>query len=63
MKYVILATLLLFEPIIIDEPTYQSILQAAHSNFRGTEYDMLAQMLGRLEQNAERTKQTPEPKK
>jgi hypothetical protein len=44
--------LLLFEPIIIDQQTYDQILAGAHANMRGTEYDMLTNMLNQLEQQA-----------
>jgi hypothetical protein len=51
MRWAIIA-LLLFEPIVIDEAAFTNIMQTAHQNFRGPEFDMLNQMLNRLEQQA-----------
>lgn len=53
MKYAsIILALLLFEPIIIDEPTMNQILQAAHQNMRGTESDWMKALFDSLERNA-----------
>jgi hypothetical protein len=64
MKWATVLTLLLFEPIIIDEASYNQIIQSAHANMRGTEFEMLTNMLGQLEQKAvnnAKQKQTPTP--
>ena len=52
MRFTIVLLLLLFEPIVIDEAMYNQILQGAHANMRGMEYDLLAQILKQLEQQA-----------
>jgi hypothetical protein len=51
MRYALILVLL-FEPIMIDEVTYNAILQSSRQNMRGLEYDMLANMLNQLEQKA-----------
>lgn len=56
MRLLLLA-LLLFEPIIIDEQTFNAIMQSAHANMRGTEFDMLRQVFKELEQQAVANKQ------
>jgi hypothetical protein len=55
MRWAILV-LLLFEPIIIDEVTYNQITAGAHANMRGTEYDLLMGMFNQLEQKAVKDK-------
>lgn len=51
MRYVVmLFSLLLFEPIIVDQQVYNQILQASHQNMRGPEYDYLRALLDTLEQ-------------
>jgi hypothetical protein len=68
MKWAIALMLLLFEPILIDEATYNQILSAAHANMRGTEYDWFSAMFKLLEQRATEEQQTnklhpaPEPR-
>jgi hypothetical protein len=51
MRYALILVLL-FEPIMIDEVTYNAILQSSRQNMRGLEYDMLTNMLNQLEQKA-----------
>lgn len=52
MRYAVILSLLLFEPIVIDQQTYDVIVQSARQNMRGMEFDMLMQVLNQLEQKA-----------
>lgn len=56
MKYAILLSLLLFEPIVIDEQLYTQIIQGSHTNMRGPEYDYLHTLMQTLEQRAVQAK-------
>ena len=55
MRWILFA-LLLFEPIIIDEAVYNAMMQSAHQNMRGMEYDMLVNLFNQLEQQAVKKK-------
>lgn len=50
---VLLATWLLFTPIIIDEVTYNAIIQSARQSMRVPEFEVLANTFQQLEQRAE----------
>lgn len=56
-------TILLFEPIIIDQQAYNEIMNAAHSDMRGKEFDIFRAILGQLEQRAVQEKAKTEQDK
>lgn len=62
-KLVVVLSLLLFEPIVIDQTTFDGLMQGAYSNMRGTEYDWFKAVMGQLEQRAMQQKKPAEAPK
>lgn len=59
-RLVTIAFALAFAPILIDQATMDQILQAAHQNMRGTEYDWTVSLFKQLEQNAQQSEAAKE---
>lgn len=59
-RLLVIAYLLAFAPIVIDEMTMNQIMAAAHQNMRGIEYDWMSALFKNLEENA--LKEAAKPK-